>query len=57
MDPLVHLDLLLQRGTEPIAGWVEGAQGERLAFSGYLEFMALIERLLAGEPEDTEVAS
>ena len=57
MDPLVHLDLLLQRGTEPIAGWVEGARGERLAFSGYLEFMALIERLLAGEPEDTEVAS
>ena len=51
MDPLVHLGLLVQRGTDPVAGWVELAPGQRLPFTGYLEFMALIERLMAAPAE------
>ena len=58
MEPHIHFELHVERGVDPIAGWVGAEPGERLRFSGYLEFITLIERLLApAEPEDTEVAS
>ena len=53
MDPLVHLELDLRRGVDPIAGWLEATPGVRVPFTGYLEFLALLERILS----DTEVPS
>ncbi len=47
MDRLVHLELLVEPGAEPIAGRLKVDGEPDVAFSGYLEFMALVERLVA----------
>ena len=42
MDVILHLD----RGTEPVTGWLrQGSESTSLAFIGYLELLALLERL------------
>lgn len=54
MDPLLHLELVVKPGVDPIAGWLLPAGGNKIAFSGYLEFMAVLERVAQGpvpEPE------
>lgn len=44
MDVILHLD----RGTEPATGWLEqGSESTRLAFTGYLELLGLLETLRA----------
>ena len=55
MDPLLHLELLVQPGADPIAGWLKIDGEDDVPFSGYLEFMALLERLVANgaAPEPT----
>ena len=47
MNPLLHLELLVKPGVDPIAGWLKMDGQPDIAFSGYLEFMALLERLVA----------
>jgi hypothetical protein len=44
VEPPLHIDLLLQRGADPVAGWLNAAGQPPLEFSGYLELMALLER-------------
>ena len=44
MDALLHLELDLEPGAEPIAGWLTTPTGRR-AFSGYLELLAALEQL------------
>ena len=54
MDPLLHLDLLVKPGADPIAGFLKLDGQDDVPFTGYLEFMALIERVLTLEPGDDE---
>jgi hypothetical protein len=49
VEPPVHLDLLIEPGSSPIAGWLNVAGASPLAFSGYLELLALLERVVGGE--------
>ncbi len=49
VEPHLHLDLFVKPGTEPIAGWLTVDGERRQAFTGYLEFMALIERVLSAD--------
>ena len=49
MDPLLHFELLVKPGTEPIAGYLKVEGQPDVEFTGYLEFMALLERLV-GNP-------
>ena len=45
MDPLVHLEVVLEPGAHPPVGWLLNGDGTRRPFSGWLELMALVERL------------
>jgi hypothetical protein len=50
MDPPLHVDLLLEPGADPIGGWLNVRGSEPLPFSGYLELMTGLERVVAGVP-------
>ena len=49
MEALLHVELDLEPGVEPIRGWVTTTSGRR-AFSGYLELLAALERLNVPRP-------
>ena len=57
MDPDVHLELVLRPGVVPVAGWLRRAGEPQHAFSGYVELMALVERLNVAGPRETEDAA
>ena len=46
MEPVVHLDLFVQRDAVPICGWLAVEGQPREVFAGYLEFLALLERVV-----------
>jgi hypothetical protein len=57
VEPPLHLDLLLERGAEPISGWINVAGRPPLEFNGYLELMGLLERVLGTDVEGRYQAS
>jgi hypothetical protein len=57
VEPPLHLDLLLDRRAEPISGWLNVAGRPPLEFSGYLELIGLLERVLGADVEGRYRAS
>ena len=51
MEALLHVELDLEPGVEPIRGWLTTTTGRR-AFSGYLELLAALERLIVPPASD-----
>ena len=49
MEALLHVELDLEPGVEPITGWLTTTAGRR-AFTGYLELLAALERLNVPRP-------
>lgn len=54
MAASVHLELDLLPGTDPICGVLSTAGRPPLAFSGWVEFLGLLERLRAPDGETDE---
>ena len=51
MESILHLELRLRPAADPIAGWLTTDGGPDVAFTGYLEFLAVLECLLRTDAE------